>query len=163
MIRRFIPIGLVIGLLAPAVIAQNKISGTEQCGKPNPLHVVPVTGMPNHSLAVLQLKCTWTKPMVLAGIETKDSVETETYETIGNTGHAHGYHVTTMANGDMFRSSYSETGTHKEGAVQSTKGTWTFLSGTSNLKGIKGKGTFECNANADGYLCNVEGEYTLPK
>ena len=46
---------------------------------------------------------------------------------------------------------------------ESTKGTWVFLGGTGKLKGIKGKGTFECKSAGDVSSCDIAGEYTLPK
>ncbi len=143
--------------------AQTKISGTNQCGKPDPQHVVPVAGMANHSLSVAQLKCTWTKPMEIAGVQTKDGVSTASDDNTGNMARSRGYHVTTMSNGDTFRVSYGSTATLKDGAVQSQKGAWTFLSGSGKLKGVKGGGTFNCAAAGDAISCEVEGEYTLPK
>ncbi len=164
MIAKPIPLGLLVLLLAPTTaIAQNKISGTAQFGKPDPQHVVPVTGMPNHSLGVEQFKGTWTKPMILAGVETKDCVNTATDDITGNMGRTRGYHVTTMANGDTLRVSYSGSETLKDGGVETTKGSWAFTGGTGKLKGVKGKGTYDCKADGEGLLCDVEGEYALPK
>jgi hypothetical protein len=40
---------------------------------------------------------------------------------------------------------------------------WSFLGGTGKLKGIKGKGTFECKPAGEVFSCDIEGEYTLPK
>ena len=166
--RIFFSLGLLV-LVCPvtAIVAaaQEKISGTDKCAKPDPQHVVPVEGMPGHSLTVQQGKCTWTKPMEIAGLQTKDGVSTATSDLSATTASSRGYHVTTMSNGDTFSVSYSYT-THlsKDGPPESTKGTWLFLGGTGKLKGIKGKGTFECKPAADdASSCDIEGEYTLPK
>jgi hypothetical protein len=35
--------------------------------------------------------------------------------------------------------------------------------GTGKLKGIKGKGTYNCGASGDGVSCDIEGEYQLAK
>lgn len=144
--------------------AQEKISGTVECAKPDQHHIVPVEGMPGHSLAVEQSKCTWTKPMEMAGLQTKDGVSTSTDDISPNMLRVRGYHVTTMANGDTWSASYSETANlKKDGPPEPAKATWTFLGGTGKLKGIKGKGTFECKRAGDTNSCDVEGEYTLPK
>lgn len=152
--------------LALAVVgaAQEKISGTAQCAEANPHHVVPVEGMPGHSLFVEQSKCTWTKPVEIAGLHAKNGVSTATGDISPTTLRARGYHVTTMANGDTWTASYSETANlKKDGPPQPAKATWTFLGGTGKLKGIKGKGTFECKRAGESNSCDVEGEYTLPK
>ena len=154
---------LMILLAAGPAWAQTKISGTVQCGKPDPQHVVEVTGMASHSLAVEQSKCTWTKPMEIAGLQSKDGVSTATDDISGSSARVRGYHVTNMSNADTFRVSYSGEATTKDGAMQSNKGTWAFIGGSGKLKGLKGKGTYTCAAAGDGISCEVEGEYTLPK
>lgn len=54
--------------------------------------------------------------------------------------------------------------TVKNGAIQSSQGTWSFTGGTGKLKGIKGKGTYKGTGTADGGVTyEVEGEYELPK
>jgi hypothetical protein len=51
----------------------------------------------------------------------------------------------------------------KDGKPVSGEGTWTLVSGTGKLKGIKGKGTFKGTANADGSMTyQIEGDYLLP-
>ena len=94
-----------------AIVAagQEKISGTDKCAKPDPQHIVPVEGMPGHSLVVEQGKCTWTKPMEIAGLQTKDRVSTATGDISATTASSRGYHVTTMSNGDTLSVSYSYT------------------------------------------------------
>ena len=167
--RIFFSLGLLV-LVCPvtAIVAaaQEKISGSDKCAKPDPQHVVPVKGMPGHNLSVQQGKCTWTKPIEIAGLQTKDSVSTSTSHISATVVRTHGYNVGTMSNGDTLSVSFSDT-THlsKDGPPESTKGTWVFLGGTGKLKGIKGKGTFECKPPAadESFSCDVEGEYTLPK
>ena len=165
--RTLFSFGLVVFVyLATAIVAgaQEKISGTAQCAKPDPQHIVPVEGMRGHSLVVEQSKCTWTKPMEIAGLQTKDGVSTATSDISATTARGRGYHVTTMANGDTWSASYSDTSRlSKDGPPESTKGTWVFLGGTGKLKGIKGKGTFDCKPAGDVSSCDIEGEYTLPK
>jgi hypothetical protein len=165
--RTFFSLGLLV-LVCPvtAIVtaAQEKISGTIQCAKPDPQHVVPVEGMPGHSLVVDKSKCTWTKPMEIAGLQTKDAVLTSTADVSATVISDHGYSMTTMTNGDTLLGSFSDT-VHpkKDGSFEAIKATWAFLNGSGKLKGIKGKGTYQCKPSGDANTCDVEGEYTLPK
>ena len=167
--RTFFSLGLLVCVCPVTAIvaaAQEKSSGTIECGKPDTQHVVPVEGMQGHSLMVQQGKCTWTKPMEVAGLQTKDAVGTSTVDisVSASIAHGRGYTVTTMTNGDTWSSSYSDTAhLSKDGSPESSKGTWVSLSGTGKLKGIKGKGTFQCKFAGDVTSCDVEGEYTLAK
>lgn len=154
----------VCPVTAIVTAAQEKISGTIQCAKPDPQHVVPVEGMPGHSLSVQQTKCTWTKPMEIAGLQTKDAVFTDTSDVSATVVSDHGYSMTTMTNGDTLVGSFSDTvHPRKDGSFEGVKATWAFLRGSGKLKGIKGKGTYQCKPAGDVNTCDVEGEYTLPK
>ncbi len=116
--RFFITAALVFFATA-AASAQTKISGTVQCGKPDPQHMIPVGDRPDHTLGVEQTKCTWTKPMEIEGAKSKDGVSTATDDISGNTARAHGFHVSTMDSGDKFFVWYQGTATMKEGALVS--------------------------------------------
>jgi hypothetical protein len=161
--NRFLIAAVLVCFAAVAASGQTKISGTAQCGKPDPQHMVPVGDRPDHSLGVEQAKCTWTKPMEIEGAKSKDGVSTATDDVSGNTVRARGVHVSTMDSGDKFFVSYQGTATTKDGALVSSKGTWSFNGGTGKLKGIKGKGTFTCTPSGDGNSCEVEGDYQLGK
>jgi hypothetical protein len=156
---------LIVFALAAAASAQTKISGTEQCGKPDQEHSIQVGDRPNHSFAISQGKCTWTKPMEIAGIQTKEGVYTEFAETSGNTLRYRFYYVDTMANGDKAHYRGEGTMTVKDGVPQSGDEKWTLVRGAGKLKGIKGKGTNTLKtAAADGSSTwDCEGEYELPK
>ncbi len=69
----------------------------------------------------------------------------------------------TQCGNDKYFVSYQGTGVSKNGAYQSTKGTWNYTGGTGKLKGIKGKGTYACVASGDVVSCDIEGEYQLAK
>jgi hypothetical protein len=155
--RIFIAITAVC-FAAAAAAAQTKVSGTFQCGKPDPQLVIPVGDLPGHSLGVDQSKCTWTKPMEIEGAKSNDAVDTATTDITGDSVRFRGFHVATMDSGDKFFAWYLGAGTSKDGALQS-KGTWGFAGGSGKLKGIKGKGSFTCSASG----CDVEGEYQLAK
>ncbi len=155
---------LMVFALATLAGAQTKISGTIHCNKPDPQYGIEVGDRPNHSLAIEKFTCTWTKPMEIAAVQTKEGYSVVSGENSGNKATGRGYHVSTMANGDKFYARYQGTDTLKDGAPQSSQGTWSFTGGTGKLKGIKGKGTYNGKAAADGGMAyEIEGEYELPK
>src|SRR5512146_1544008 len=155
----------VIFLALPVLTAaQTKISGTVKCGKPDQLSKLDIGDKPGHAYAISQGKCTWTKPMTIAGIQTKEDVGTDTQESTATSAHSRGYVLGTMSNGDKFTVRTQATDTLKDGQPQSTSGTWSFVSGTGKIKGIKGGGKFKGKPDAEGAMViEVEGEYTLPK
>ena len=161
--RRFFVVAAAVCLCAATAGAQTKVSGTAQCGKPDPQHVVPVGDLPDHNLGVAQIKCTYTKPMEIGGDKSKDGVSTETMDNSGSSGRARGFHVMTMESGDKVFFWYQGTATTKDGAPLGAKGNWGLNGGSGKMKGIKGKGTYNCTASGDGLSCEVEGEYELAK
>ena len=144
-------------------VAQTKVTGTHVCSKPDPQHMVPVGDRADHNFAVEQLKCNHTKPMEIGGDKAKDGVATDAAELNGNKSRFHGVYVMTMQSGDKAFLPYQGNGTSKDGKPVDSKGTFSFASGTGKLKGIKGKGTFKCTPSGDGWSCDTEGEYELPK
>ena len=153
--------GLCVLLLITVASAQTKISGTVQCGKPDTQQKVDVPDRPDHSLSISQAKCTWTKPMEIAGIQDKDGVTTAMDDSHGASSTGHGYYVDNMANGDKAYVRFQGTGSSKEGT---SEGKWSYAGGTGKFKGIKGGGTYKGKAAADGSATyDIEGEYTLPK
>lgn len=155
---------LIFLALPVLMAAQTKISGTVKCGKPDQMSKLDIGDKPGHAYAISQGKCTWTKPMTIAGIQTKEDVGTNTDEITATSGHSRGYVLGTMSNGDKMTVRTEGSDVLKDGQPQSTSGTWSFVSGTGKIKGIKGKGTFKGKPEADGSMViQVEGEYTLPK
>lgn len=161
--NRFFTTAALVCFAVTAASAQTRQSGTAQCGKADPLHVIPADDRPDHSLSVGQVKCTWTKPLEMAGAKSKEGVNAETVEITGNNMRFHGIDVSTMDSGDKFFVRYHGTGTTKDGAFVSSKGTWEYTGGTGKLKGITGKSTFTCAPSGDGASCEIEGDYQLPK
>ena len=135
-----------VGLCAATASAQTKVSGTAQFAKPDPVHMLPVGDRPDHSLAVEQLKCTWTKPMEIAGDKSKDGISTETVDITGNTGKARGFHVGTMESGDKFFVWYRGTSTLKEGSATGLKGNWGFSGGNWQAEKPPGQGHLRMRA-----------------
>jgi hypothetical protein len=143
--------------LAPA---QTKISGSAQCGKPDVQQQVDVPDHPGHALSISQMKCSWTKPMELAGIKDKDGIDSGVADVHASSGTSHGYYVDNMENGDKAYVHWQGSDS-KEGNSQ---GKWTYTGGTGKLKGIKGGGTYKGKRAEDGSVSfDVEGDYTLPK
>ena|SRR5215471_14206506 len=155
---------LMVVALAAAASAQTKISGTVQCGKPDEQHVLEVGDQPHHSLMISKGKCTWTKPMEIAGTQTKEDVGTGFDEVVGKRSRGHSYVVGTLANGNEMYVRTRGSATMKDAMIESADGTWSFTGGTGKLRGIKGKGTYKGKGAPDGSATyEVEGEYQLPK
>lgn len=148
--------------LGTAAAAQNKISGTAQCGKPDPQHMIEVGDRANHSLVIGKVNCTWTKPWEAEGVQAKDGTSVVSEDVKGNHSNGRGYHAGNMADGDKYYVTFSGTSTYKEGVPESAEGKWSFTGGTGKLKGIKGSGTYKGKGGPDGITYEVEGEYKLP-
>jgi hypothetical protein len=154
---------LVVLALAALAAAQNKISATAQCAKPEKDFKIDVGDRPGHGFGIAQGKCTWTKGEI-AGIQVKEEVWTGSGEASGNTVRARWANLLTMANGEKVYGRGDGAMTLKDGAPQTEEGKWTWTGGSGKFKGIKGKGTYKCQFAADGTgACEMEGEYELPK
>jgi hypothetical protein len=150
-------------LLSTVAAAQTKVSGTVQCGKPDQQSALDVADRPHHSFMIGQGKCSWAQPMEIAGAKSKDDSFTMFSEASGNSVHERGYITDTTDTGDKYTVRVEGSMAMAGDKPTSEKGTWTFVSGTGKLKGIKGKGTFEGKADGDNMNISVEGEYELPK
>ena len=147
--------------LAEATSAQTKTSGTINCAKADPAYSIEVGDHTGHALGLSKNACTWTKPMEIEGSQSKDGYDVGSADANGTKSRISGYHVSNMSNGDKIFVRFSGT---EDGKSESSAGTWSYTGGTGKLKGIKGKGTYEGKANADGTMTyEVEGEYELPK
>jgi hypothetical protein len=158
---RIFPVSLCLFLFVGLAQSQHKVSGTAQCAKPDIQQKVAVPDGPGHALSLSQAKCTWTKPMEMAGIQDKDGVTSGLDDIHGATATTHGYYVDNMANGDTIAVRFQGTISVADGT---SKGTWAYTSGTGKFKGIKGQGTYKGKASQDGSVTfDVAGQYTLPK
>ncbi len=149
MLKKMFPVVCVIFVLSIGAVAQ-KASGVVKCAKAEKMNAIPVTHHPDHSLGVSQAKCVWTQPMTIAGVKTKEGVDTSTSDTKGNAAKIHGYYVDTMENGDIASYKYEGTATLKNGAFVTGEDKWELMEGTGKLKGLKGSGTCKGKGNADG-------------
>lgn len=154
--------GMMALALATTVAAQNKISGTSKCAKPETQQALEVGDVPNHSFAISKVKCTWSKPLEIAGLQSKEDSITAFDEIRGPKSSGRGAVVLTMSNGDQAHVSFSGAATLKDGVPQTSEGKWRFMRGTGKLKGLKGEGTYKGTGGADGMTYEVEGAYTLP-
>jgi hypothetical protein len=149
---------------AGVALAQTKISGVGTCGKADAQHVIEAGDRAGHVLVAMQVSCTWTTAMEMAGLKSKTYTIAATSDSAGGTSQSRGYVVTTMDNGDKAYIRFQGTGTSKEGGAHTGEGTWSYTGGTGKLKGLKGKGTYKSSgASADATEDQVEGEYTLPE
>src|SRR5258707_4310541 len=129
--RNLLLLGVALGSLAGA---QTKISGTLTCAKPDTTHVLPVGDHKGHILMMAQVKCTWTKPIEMEGVQTKDDLGAEMSDVHGANSKDIGYDVTTMSNGDKIFVYNSGTSTLKGEALDTVQGKWRFTGGTGKFK-----------------------------
>src|SRR5260370_39971053 len=119
--RRIVIAVALVCFAAATAAAQTKVSGTFLCDKPDPILLIPVGDRPDHGLGVFQIKCTWTKPMVIERAKSTDVAATINNEVIGDTTGWHGFFVATMDSGDKAFMSYQGAGERKDGAFVSNK------------------------------------------
>jgi hypothetical protein len=157
---------MLVPTLASLGAAQTKISGTSQCPQPDPQHAIQVGDNPDHAFSISKVKCTWAKPLEIAGLKTTVDEITGFSEVSGNSSTDRGFVVGNTSNGDkLFVRTQGKTAL-KDGRPQLYVGTWTYTGtgGTGKLKGIQGKGTVKCTWNPSGIAtCGVAGKYHLPK
>lgn len=159
--KLFLILALVVALAATAA-AQTKTTGTVSCAKPNPAYSIEVGDQAGHSLAISKSACTWTKPMKIAGLKTKDGHDFTYGDATGAQVQGSGYHVSNMSNGDKIYVRFQGNDTTKDGKPATTEGTWSYTGGTGKLKGITGKGTYKGKADAAGNMVvEVKGDYQL--
>jgi len=160
--KLFLILALVVALAATAA-AKTKSTGTVSCAKPAPEYSIAVADQAGHSLNINKSACTWTKPMEVAGLKTKDGTDVTYGDASGAEVHTWGYHVSNMSNGDQMHVKFHGKDTMKDGKPVANEGTWSYTGGTGKLQGIKGKGTYKGKADADGNMVvEVEGDYELP-
>jgi len=138
-----IPECIAVLALATLLSAQTKISGTVQCAKSDEQHMPEVGDHPGHSLMISKGKCSWTKPMEIAGTQTKEDIGTNFDDVHGNKSQAHGYVVGTLANGDKMYVHIQGSSTLEDGTVETAQGTWSFTGGTGKLKGGQRQGILQ--------------------
>jgi len=159
-----VPILTLTFLFATAAFAtaQTKTSGTGKCGKPVKQEMIQVGDRANHALVLAQFTCTWTTPVEMAGLKSKDYTGTMTSDSNSGKSQDRGYVVITMENGDKAFVRFQGAGTNTKEGANNGDGTWVYTGGTGKLRGLTGKGTYKSSGNADGAEDQVDGEYSLP-
>jgi hypothetical protein len=149
-------------LTASVVVAQTKTVGDGKCGKPDQ-QTMDVGDRAGHALALVKGACTWTNPMEIAGLKTKDYTVVAVGDASGEKEQVRGYVVNTMDNGDKAFLRFTGSATVAKDGSGTEEGTWSYTGGTGKLRGITGKGTYKSALSADGgWQDRVEGDYTLP-
>jgi len=147
-----------------AVLAQTNFSGTLQCSKAGTIQelVIQVEDHPDHSLMISKRKCTFAKPIEIAGTQMKEVILDGLADVTATEALAHTYATMNCANGDKSYGYQQFSGLLKGGPEEPD--IWNFTGGTGKLKGIRGKGTWKYKAAADGSeIYEIKGEYELPK
>ncbi len=138
-----------------------RVSGTMKCGK-STRNAVEVGDDASHALAIVKTPCTWTRPMTIAGSDTKEGVSSALSDVRGDVSADHGYHVGTMASGDKYFVRFDGQTKSSQGVLQGQVGRWGFTGGTGKLAGLQGRGTYKSTGSADGTaVVEVEGEYRM--
>jgi hypothetical protein len=150
-------------VLPTASVCQTKISGIAKCGQSEQRQRIDIGDRINHAYMIGQVKCIWTKPFGIAGSNSKEYLITGFTELSGDTARGHSFIVGTLENGDRFQLHSQGMDTLKNGVFQGGKGSWRFVGGTGNLKGIQGQGTYTIRAGTDGATYEMQGQYELPK
>src|ERR1022692_4322506 len=127
-------------ITATMATAQTKISGDGKCGKPDQQQSMDVGDRAGHALALVKFSCTWTTPLEMAGLKSKDYTGTVSSDESGEKGQNRGYVVITMDNGDKAFIRITGSGTTAKDGASTGESTWSFPGGTGKLKGPPGKG-----------------------
>jgi len=155
---------LMVCAFAASASAQTKMSGKQDCAKPDTQQSVDVGDKPGHALMLQKGSCTWGTPYEMAGLKAVSSIYASTSEAWGANVTEHGYATDTMDNGDTISEKYTGTITVAKDGTATFHGTWTVSSATGKLKGVSGSGTYGGTAAADGSgSIDVRGTYTTAK
>jgi hypothetical protein len=158
--KKLVTLGLC---LAAAAAAQTKIAGTGKCGKPETQHSIEVGDRPGHMIVIVKQACTWTAPIEMEGVKAKGYTTAIVSDVSGQKAMDRGYVVVTMEDGDkaFVRVNAGTSTMGKDGQPESDEGTWSYTGGTGKFKGLKGQGSYQGKAGADGFMDTIEGEYSL--
>jgi hypothetical protein len=122
--------------------AQTKVTGKQQCPKPEVIGTAEAGDKAGHTLTLERNTCTWSTPMEMVGGKTKDGTYVAFAETSSTRATTSGTYVGNMDSGDKFYLSFHWAVVKDGKPPQDVKGTWAFTGGTGKLKGIAGKGTY---------------------
>jgi hypothetical protein len=150
-------------MLASAVGAQTKFTGTVTCAKADTSYTVEVGDQPGHVYGLEKGSCTWGADTLINGMKITADSGTEASETTATKTTSNGSRVATMENGDKLFVSVHDSSPVKDKMPTDIQGTFTISGGTGKMKGIKGHGTYKVTPAADGTATvAVTGEYMMP-
>lgn len=145
----------------PAAPPATKVTGTLECGK-GARNVVEVGDTAGHAIASGKSPCTWSKPMTIEGLATKEGSSAALSDIRGDVSIDHGYHVGTVVTGDKYFVRFDGKSESSKGVVQSQVGRWGFTGGTGKLTGLQGRGSYKSTGKPDGSTTvEIEGEYRI--
>jgi len=154
---------LIVMAFAASAVAQNRLSGSAKCAKPDKDYRIEVADQTGHVFNIIHVTCAYTKGEI-AGIPIREEVDTAFYDISEDVARGQIAGVMNMANGDKVYIRAQSTLTLKAGAHQADLGKWSFSGGTGKLKGLKGNGTYRANIAADGTAtAEIEGEYEVAR
>jgi len=160
---RIMTVAGLVFMLASAVGAQTKFTGTVTCAKPDPNYTIDAPDHPGHSYSLEKDSCSWGADTLINGLKITADTGVGTGEMTATRATSSASRVATMENGDKFFASIHDTSPVKDGVPTDIEGQFTITGGTGKLKGIKGHGTYKVTPNADGSASvSVRGEYTVP-
>ena len=140
--------------------AQEKMTVSGTCSKPDVQQSVPAGDKDGHMFTLEQGKCT--AEGKIGSASGKDGVYATHGDMTATRSKASGLFAETLDSGDKVFYTYTETIAVKAGAPQSGSNTWQIAGGTGKMKGIKGSGTCKVTGTPDGgikYSCS--GTYTM--
>lgn len=162
MLRGFLVVVCALAF-ASSAFAQMKVSGTLDCNKAEPSHVIPIPDREGFAFGMGQNKCSWLKGGGVEGLQPAEFTNTTFLEVTGATALITSIGVSRYSTGDAV---YSRSTGTRDGKALTTTGKWTYTHGTGKLAGIKGAGTYACKIKSAepgaGYTCEVAGTYSLP-
>jgi hypothetical protein len=160
---RIMTVAGLVFMLASAVGAQTKFTGSLTCAKPDPNHSIEAPDHPGHSYSLEKDSCKWGADTLINGLKITDDTGVGTGEMTATKATTSASRVATMENGDKLFVSVHDSSPVKDGVPTNIEGAFTITGGTGKLKGIKGHGTYKVAPNADGSAAvAVTGEYTVP-
>ena len=135
--------------------AQDNISGTLKCAKPDQFQKIDVGDVLGHSYAINHSSACGTKPMEIAGIQTHEGSGTEFDEMTSTGALGHGILIDTMSNGDKFTVATKGKDTYKDGkpGLGSLQGTWSFTKVPASSKESRAKAHTMANPTTRGTWC----------
>src|SRR5215472_8114847 len=101
------------GVLVAGRRSQTKISGTAQCGKPETVGKADAGDRAGHTMELGKGSCTWTTPLEMAGLKSKDGNSVSFVEATSTRSSGTGTFVGDMDNGDKFFVSFHDSTTIK--------------------------------------------------